>query len=382
MAELGAPLPSAGLPAAALEEAGAGNMGGAAAGTVADDAAKARDFVTGVFLAVSSSAFIGASFIIKKKGLKGAGSSGVRAGAGGYGYLREPLWWSGMLLMVFGEAANFAAYAFAPALVVTPLGALSIIVSAVLAHVFLNEKLNTFGVLGCVLCVVGSVVLVSNAPEEGAIESVTQVWRLAMQPTFLMYALSVLIISVTLVWGIAPKHGHSNILVYIAICSLVGSLSVMSIKGLGIAIKLTCEGRNQFVHFETAYCAVVVAFCVVVQMNYLNKALDTFNTALVSPIYYVMFTVLTILASSIMFADYESNTPRMVLQQSCGFLVILAAVYLLHATRDLDGLPPHLAGGVGYYLALCGGSLSPKGAVSLAYGGRELTDAREIRDRL
>jgi hypothetical protein len=34
----------------------------------------------GVALAVSSSFFIGASFIIKKKGLKRAGASGVRAG--------------------------------------------------------------------------------------------------------------------------------------------------------------------------------------------------------------------------------------------------------------------------------------------------------------
>ena len=33
----------------------------------------------------------------------------------------------------------------------------------------------------------------------------------------------------------------------------------------------------------------------------LLQALDTFNTAIVSPIYYVMFTSLTILASVIMF---------------------------------------------------------------------------------
>ena len=36
-------------------------------------------------------------------------------------------------------------------------------------------------------------------------------------------------------------------------------------------------------------------------MNYLNKALDTFNTAIVSPIYYVLFTTATILASGILF---------------------------------------------------------------------------------
>lgn len=82
----------------------------------------------GVMLAASSSIFIGASFIIKKKGLRRAGSKGLRAGSGGYSYLKEPLWWAGLLAMVLGEAANFAAYAFAPAIIVTPLGALSILV--------------------------------------------------------------------------------------------------------------------------------------------------------------------------------------------------------------------------------------------------------------
>ncbi len=33
-----------------------------------------------------------------------------------------------MLMMIVGDIANFAAYAFAPAILVTPLGALSIIV--------------------------------------------------------------------------------------------------------------------------------------------------------------------------------------------------------------------------------------------------------------
>lgn len=49
-------------------------------------------------------------------------------GSGGYGYLKEPVWWSGMLTMAGGEVFNFVAYGFAPAMLVTPLGALSIIV--------------------------------------------------------------------------------------------------------------------------------------------------------------------------------------------------------------------------------------------------------------
>lgn len=47
--------------------------------------------------------------------------------------------------MGIGEAANFAAYAFAPATLVTPLGALSVLVSAILASRYLNENLNLLG---------------------------------------------------------------------------------------------------------------------------------------------------------------------------------------------------------------------------------------------
>ena len=52
------------------------------------------------------------------------------------------------MLVALGEGANFAAYAFAPASLVTPLGALSILVSAVLASKFLDEKLNIIGKVG------------------------------------------------------------------------------------------------------------------------------------------------------------------------------------------------------------------------------------------
>lgn len=54
--------------------------------------------------------------------------------------------------------------------------------SAVLAHYLLAEKLNAFGVLGCVLCISGSLAIVLHAPEERPIASVLQVWGLAMQP--------------------------------------------------------------------------------------------------------------------------------------------------------------------------------------------------------
>ncbi|XP_073114227.1 probable magnesium transporter NIPA3 isoform X3 [Elaeis guineensis] len=245
----------------------------------------------GFVLALLSSGFIGASFIIKKKGLRrAAAASGIRAGVGGYSYLLEPLWWAGMITMIVGEVANFIAYAFAPAVLVTPLGALSIIVSAVLAHFILKEKLHSLGILGCVMCIAGSVVIVIHAPQEKEISSVQEIWKLAMQTAFLLYVASVIVLVLVLIFHFAPRFGHTNVLIYTGICSLMGSLS----------------------------------------------ALDTFNTAIVSPIYYVMFTTLTILASVIMFKDWDGQSMASIISEICGFIVVLSGTILLHVTKDYD----------------------------------------------
>ena len=148
-----------------------------------DDLRASIEYTKGVTLAVSSGLFIGASFIIKKKGLLAAGESGLRAAAGGFSYLREPLWWLGMVTMIGGECANFAAYAYAPAIVVTPLGATTIVSSAIFANCFLGETLHACGAVGCALCVLGSIVLVSFAPEEAQLQSVEEIWVRRAHPS-------------------------------------------------------------------------------------------------------------------------------------------------------------------------------------------------------
>lgn len=54
--------------------------------------------------------------------------------------------------------------------------------SAVLAHFLLKEKLQKMGMLGCLLCIVGSTMIVLHAPEERSINSVEEIWELAIQP--------------------------------------------------------------------------------------------------------------------------------------------------------------------------------------------------------
>ncbi|KAM0056331.1 putative magnesium transporter NIPA [Helianthus debilis subsp. tardiflorus] len=293
------------------------------------------DNVHGLVLAVSSSVFIGSSFIIKKKGLMNAGATGIRAGSGGYSYLKEPWWWAGMMSMIIGEVANFAAYAYAPAILVTPLGALSMIISAVLAHYFLDERLHIFGVVGCALCVVGSTTIVLHAPQETQVKSVKEIWFFATEPGFLVYACIVFVVVGVLIYRYVPLYGRTHLVVYVGICSLMGSLTVMCVKAVGIAMKLSFSGSNQFVYFQTWFFTVLLFGFILLQLNYLNKALDTFNTAVISPVYYVMFTSLTILASMIMFKNWDSQNASQIISELSGFVTIFSGTFLLHKTKDM-----------------------------------------------
>ncbi|XP_068151443.1 magnesium transporter NIPA2 [Drosophila tropicalis] len=296
------------------------------------------DFYIGVSLAIFSCFFIGSSFIIKKKALLRLSRHGeVRAAAGGFGYLREWIWWAGLLTMGLGEAANFAAYAFAPASLVTPLGALSVIISAVMASRFLNEKLNLLGKLGCFLCILGSTIIVIHSPKEKEIEDLQVLFNMLQDPVFILYVICIFGSSAFVACFVAPRHGHANVVVYIFLCSGIGSLTVMSCKALGLAIRQTlANGGNVFLTWMPWFLIIVTITFIAIQMNYLNKALDIFNTSIVTPVYYVMFTTLVITASAILFKEFTNMRFDDILGDICGFLIVITAVFMLNAFKDLD----------------------------------------------
>ncbi|XP_064568256.1 magnesium transporter NIPA3 [Zonotrichia leucophrys gambelii] len=291
----------------------------------------------GLALAIGSSIFIGSSFILKKKGLLKLADRGVtRAGQGGYSYLKEWVWWAGLLSMGLGEAANFAAYAFAPATLVTPLGALSVLISAILSSYFLNEKLNIHGKLGCVLSILGSTVMVIHAPEEEEVTSLDEMERKLQDPVFVTFAVLLTVVALVLIIVVAPKRGQTNILIYILICSLIGAFSVSSVKGLGIAIKQLLQRKPVYRHPLVYILVGILVLSVSTQISYLNKALDVFNTSLVTPIYYVCFTATVVTCSIILFKEWSSMEPGDIIGTLSGFCSIIIGIFLLHAFKNTN----------------------------------------------
>ena len=154
---------------------------------------------------------------------------------------------------------------------------------------------------------------------------------------FILYVITIILVTLALVFYFAPRYGRANILVYIAICSLIGSLSVISVKGLGLAIKETIStGTQQLTNGLTWFWLVAVVVCVSVQLIYLNKSLDIYNTSMVTPIYYVFFTTFVILASGILFKEWSSLSAPDILGNVIGFLTTIIGIFQMQLFRDVN----------------------------------------------
>ncbi|XP_077402272.1 magnesium transporter NIPA3-like isoform X2 [Vanacampus margaritifer] len=241
----------------------------------------------GLTLALLSAILIGGSVILKKKALLRLASGGqTRAGDGGHGYLKDCLWWSGLLTMGAGEACNFAAYMYASATLVTPLGALSVLFSAILSSYLLGEALNVAGKLGCVLCMLGGVLLVIHAPQEQEVTSLEEMSHKMLQPA--LHDVTVL----------------SGPLTWLLLATLIISVTV--------------------------------------QVHFLNKSLDTFGPLLVYPVYYVLFTSVVLVTSAVLFGEWRKMAATEAVSAVGAFLVMVVGVAMLQLFKDTQVTMPQL----------------------------------------
>ncbi|XP_007568485.1 magnesium transporter NIPA1 isoform X2 [Poecilia formosa] len=289
----------------------------------------------GIAIAVISSFINGSTFVLQKKGI-------LRSRDKGCSYLTDVVWCSGTLCMIIGQVGNFLAYNLAPAVIVTPLGALGVLFGnvllgcrAVLASWILEERLNVLGKLGCIICCCGSVVLIIHAPKTVA-TSRQELEDGLSDPVFVTYILLVVLTLVALIVWVVPAHGTSNIMVYVAICSLLGSFTVPSSKGLGlVAPDVFGEGQPS-VGAVALFLGLlgVLAVSILIQFFFINKALECFSSNIFEAIYYVTFTSTVIFASALLFKEWMGLTVTDGLAMLCGLTTVCVGVILLRISQE------------------------------------------------
>lgn len=224
----------------------------------------------GISLAVASGVFIGISFVLKKVGLLKANVKYNEEAGEGYGYLKNAYWWTGMTLMIIGEICNFVAYAFVDAILVTPLGALSVVITTILSAIFLKERLSFVGKVGCFICIIGSIIILLNAPEQSSAATIQEMQAFVIAPGFLSYTGVVIIGCSFIAFWVAPRYGKKSMLVYLSICSLIGGLSVVATQGLGAAVVAQAGGTPQFNQWFLYVLFVFVVCTLLTEIVFLN----------------------------------------------------------------------------------------------------------------
>lgn len=220
-------------------------------------------------------------------------------------YLKSPYWWLGIVLMTIGEAGNFLAYGFAPASIVSPLGVVALISNCIIAPFMLKERFRWRDAAGVVVAVGGAVTVVLSANDNNPKLGPDEIWELIKRWEFETY-LGITVGVIIILMGASNKYGEKNILIDLGLVGLFGGFTALSTKGVASLLSYTLW---RVITFPVFYLLVAILVgTAVMQIKYINRALQRFDATQVIPVQFVMFTLSVILGSAILYRDFERTS--------------------------------------------------------------------------
>ncbi len=251
----------------------------------------------------------------------------------GQTYLSSPYWWGGILLMTIGEAGNFLAYGFAPASIVSPLGVVALVSNCIIAPLLLKERFRLRDGLGVVVAVAGAVTVVLSAKNTEMKMGPHKLWAAITRWEFELYLATTAVLIFLLMWA-SGKYGQKTILIDLGLVGLFGGYTALSTKGVA---SLLSDTLWRAFTFPVMYLLIfILVLTAVLQIRYVNRALQRFNSTQVIPTQFVLFTISVIIGSAILYRDFESATLDRVAKFIGGCLLTFLGVYLITSGREGD----------------------------------------------
>ncbi|PWY79125.1 DUF803-domain-containing protein [Aspergillus heteromorphus CBS 117.55] len=245
-------------------------------------------------------------------------------------YLRSPYWWVGIVLMSLGEVGNFMAYGFAPASIVSPLGVVALISNCVIAPIMLKEKFRKRDLWGVLVAIAGAVVVVLSAKSSEEKIGPHDIWVMITRWEFELYLGVSAALIVGLMWA-SGKYGSRSILIDVGLVALFGGYTALSTKGVSSLLSFTLW---HVITFPVTYLLVfVLFFSALMQIRYINRALQRFDSTQVIPTQFVLFTLSVIIGSAVLYRDFESFTADRGSKFVGGCLLTFLGVYFITSGR-------------------------------------------------
>ncbi|KAJ5752112.1 hypothetical protein N7520_009029 [Penicillium odoratum] len=245
-------------------------------------------------------------------------------------YLRSPYWWAGIILMCLGETGNFMAYGFAPASIVSPLGVVALISNCVIAPCLLKEQFRGRDFWGVLVSIAGAVVVVLSAKSSEEKLGPDEIWARITTWEFELYlGLTIGLIAV-LMWG-SYQYGPRSILIDVGLVALFGGYTALSTKGVSSLLSFTLW---HVITYPITYLLVFVLISsALMQIRYINRALQRFDSTQVIPTQFVLFTLSVIIGSAVLYRDFNSMSAVRAGKFVGGCLMTFLGVYFITSGR-------------------------------------------------
>ncbi|KAL0963313.1 hypothetical protein UPYG_G00304490 [Umbra pygmaea] len=247
-------------------------------------------------------------------------------------YYYSFLWWGGVVIMGLGELGNFAAYGFAPASLIAPLGCVSVIASAIISVLFLKETLRASDIFGGTLAVAGTYLLVTFAPHTSIHITAHLVQRFAVSWQFLLYLFVEVIVFSVLLY-LYKRRNMKHVVIVMLLVALLASLTVISVKAVSGMITESIKGEMQLTYPIFYVMVVVMVASCAFQIKFLTKAMKMFNATEVVPINFVFFTASAILAGIVFYQEFSGLALLNIFMFLLGCLLSCLGVFLIARDR-------------------------------------------------
>ncbi|XP_067391980.1 NIPA-like protein 2 [Emydura macquarii macquarii] len=286
----------------------------------------------GVLLAITGNFLISISLNIQKYAhLRLACQANQRP------YYASKLWWCGIIIMGLGELGNVAAYGFAPATLIAPLGCVSVIGSAFISVLFLKETMRTADILGGTLTIAGTYLLVTFAPNVTQEITATKIENYLVSWQFLIYVILEMIIFCILLYFYKRKD-VKHIVVLLMMVALLASLTIISVKAVAGMITFSAKGKMQLTYPVFYTMLIIMVTSCIFQVKFLNQAMQLYNATVVVPINFVFFTTSAIIAGVIFYQEFLGAAVLNVFMFLFGCLISFLGVFVITRNREEEHL--------------------------------------------
>jgi len=277
-----------------------------------DEDGYSSSMVIGIILSVIADTIISVSLSVTK--LAHMRNEDPETGKPVKAYIKVPLWWLGIILNAGGELGNLFAYGFAPASVVTPVGSVGVLCNAFLATWFLKEPLTKRNLVGMFTIICGVVLIVLGVPEAPVDLTVDTITNDVLAHPRAYGYLIFLFCCILLLRFLAPRYGDKYILVYLMLCSLISSITVIAARSFSSMLTSMLEGCDDGEEYCDTFtdvvsaplfwvCLLVIVITAIWSVKYLNNAMMLYGNNQVVPLYYCTFTMSSVVGAAIVYDE-------------------------------------------------------------------------------